>query len=234
MARSFNVFLANPAPAAERIGFSFITPRALPVLAAATPKGEFVERLRVVDQAVDEFPFDDVRRGDLVGISIHTFNAIHGYALGREASRRGATVVFGGPHSSIFPEEALRHGDAVVTGDGEIVWKDLLADHADGKLRQTYSGGRVSGESFTPARWDVMPLDRYLIASIQTVRGCPKSCSFCSVWVQDGRVPRVRATDAILAEVQYLYRAGFRLVMFADDNFYPYTLEDIAQTHPPS
>ncbi|HVH25623.1 MAG TPA: radical SAM protein [Vicinamibacterales bacterium] len=233
MARSFNVFLANPAPAAERIGFSFITPRALPVLAAATPKGGVVERLRVVDQAVDEFPFDDVRRGDLVGISIHTFNAIHGYALGREASRRGATVVFGGPHSSIFPEEALRHGDAVVTGDGEIVWKDLLADHADGRLRQTYSGGRVSGESFTPARWDVMPLDRYLIASIQTVRGCPKSCSFCSVWVQDGRVPRVRATDAILAEAQYLYRAGFRLVMFADDNFYPYTLEDIAQTRSP-
>jgi radical SAM superfamily enzyme YgiQ (UPF0313 family) len=53
------------------------------------------------------------------------------------------------------------------------------------------------------------------------------------VWVQDGRVPRVRATDAILAEVHYLYRAGFRLVMFADDNFYPYTLDDIAQTRSP-
>ena len=233
MTRTFNVFLANPAPAAERIGFSFITPRALPVLAAATPVGGFVERLRVVDQAVDEFPLGDVRQGDLVGISIHTFNAIHGYALARKVRERGATVVFGGPHSSIYPEETLRYGDAVVTGDGELVWKELLADYSAGRLLTTYSGGRIPGESFTPARWDVMPLDRYLIASIQTVRGCPKSCSFCSVWVQDGRVPRVRATDAILEEVQCLYRAGFRLVMFADDNFYPYTLEDIAQTRAP-
>jgi radical SAM superfamily enzyme YgiQ (UPF0313 family) len=233
MAHPFNVFLANPAPAAERIGFSFITPRALPVLAAVTPEGEYVERLRVIDQAVDEFPFDDIRRGDLIGISIHTFNAIHGYALAREAKKRGASVVFGGPHASIFPEETLRNGDAVVTGDGEIAWKELLADYAAGRLQQTYGGGRVPGDSFVPARWDVMPLDRYLIASIQTVRGCPKSCSFCSVWVQDGRIPRVRATDAILQEVQYLYRAGFRLVMFADDNFYPYTLEDIQQTRSP-
>jgi radical SAM superfamily enzyme YgiQ (UPF0313 family) len=233
MARSFSVFIANPAPAAERIGFSFITPRALPVLAAATPVGGPVECLRVVDQAVDEFPFDDIRQGDLVGISIHTFNAIHGYALASKVRERGATIVFGGPHSSIYPEETLRYGDAVVTGDGELVWRQLIADYADARLRKTYSGGRIPGESFTPARWDVMPLDRYLIASIQTVRGCPKSCSFCSVWVQDGRMPRVRATDAILQEVQYLYRAGFRLVMFADDNFYPYTLEDVAQTRAP-
>jgi radical SAM superfamily enzyme YgiQ (UPF0313 family) len=125
-------------------------PRALPVLAAA--EGGFVERLKVVDQAVDEFPFDDIRRDDLVGISIHTFNAIHGYALAREARKRDTTVVFGGPHSSIFPEETLRYGDAVVTGDGELAWKEVPADHAAGRLRQTYNGGRVSGESFTPAR----------------------------------------------------------------------------------
>jgi radical SAM superfamily enzyme YgiQ (UPF0313 family) len=198
-----------------------------------TPKEPYIERLRVVDQAVDEFPMDEIRRGDVVGISIHTFNAIHGYALARAARERGATVIFGGPHASIFPDEALRHADAVVTGDGEVAWPQLITDYADGRLQRSYGGGRVPGDSFTPARWDVMPLDRYLVASIQTVRGCPKSCSFCSVWVQDGRIPRVRATDAILHEVQFLYRAGFRLVMFADDNFYPYTLEDIAQKRSP-
>ena len=92
MAHRFNVFLANPAPAAERIGFSFITPRALPVLAAVT-QGDYVDRLRVVDQAVDQFPFDEVGAGDLVGISVHTFNAIHGYALAREA-KSGARPSF--------------------------------------------------------------------------------------------------------------------------------------------
>src|ERR1700704_4362325 len=217
---SFNVFLANPAPAAERLGVSFMTPRALPVLAAVTP-AEFAGGLRAVDQAIEEFPFDDLKTGDLVGISIHTINAIHGYNLAKEARAHGASVVFGGPHASIFPNEALRYGDAVVTGDAEAEWPNLLSDFSAGRLKQVYQGGRIAADRFVPARWDVLKLDRYLIATIQTVRGCPKQCSFCSVWVQDGRVPRVRANDAILAELHSLYRAGFRLVFFADDNFYP-------------
>ncbi len=225
----YQIFLVNPAPAAERIDFAFITPRALPVMAAVTPEDAGHSRLRLVDQAVEEFPLDELEAGDLVGISIHTFNSIHGYALARKAKEKGATVVFGGPHSSIFPEETLRHGDAVVSGDGELIWSQLLDDYREGKLRQIYRGGRVDAEAFAPARWDLMHLNRYLLASIQTVRGCPKQCSFCSVWVQDGRVPRVRSTDAIMQEVHYLYRAGFRLVMFADDNFYPYSREDIAK-----
>jgi radical SAM superfamily enzyme YgiQ (UPF0313 family) len=230
---AFKVFLVNPAPAAERLGWSFITPRALPVLAAVTPDNGSVSSLKAVDQAIDEFPFDEIEPGDLVGVSIHTFNAIHGYALARELRKRNATVVFGGPHASIFPDEALKHGDAVCTGDGEVAWGALLDDYANGALQRVYKGGRVPGDRFVPARWDVMKLDRYLLASIQTVRGCPKQCSFCSVWVQDGRVPRLRSNDAIVTELLYLYREGFRLVMFADDNFYPYTRADIEQAKTP-
>jgi radical SAM superfamily enzyme YgiQ (UPF0313 family) len=229
---SFKVFLANPAPAAERLGVSFMTPRALPVLAAVTP-AEFAGELRAVDQAIEEFPFDDLKTGDLVGISIHTINAIHGYSLATKARARGASVVFGGPHASIFPNEALRYGDAVVTGDAEAEWPNLLRDFSAGRLKQVYQGGRIAADRFVPARWDVLKLDRYLIATIQTVRGCPKQCSFCSVWVQDGRVPRVRANDAILAELHSLYRAGFRLVFFADDNFYPHTRADIEASRSP-
>ncbi len=229
----FKVFLVNPAPPAERIDFSFITPRSLPVLAAVTPKEEFVEELRLVDQTIETFPFEEVRSGDLVGISIHTFNAIHGYKLAHKVKESGATVVFGGPHPSVFPEEALKRGDAVVTGDGEEVWPQLLTDYSTGSLRSKYKGGRVDPESFSPARWDLLNVNRYLVASIQTVRGCPKQCSFCSVWVQDGRIPRVRTNDGILQEVQYLYRSGFRLIMFADDNFYPYTCRDIATARSP-
>ena len=114
--KEFQIFLANPAPAAERINFSFITPRALAVMAGVTPQNGCIERLRLVDQAVEPFPIEEVKAGDLVGISIHTFNAIHGYALAKRVRERGATVVFGGPHSSIFPEETLRHGNTVVTG----------------------------------------------------------------------------------------------------------------------
>ncbi len=232
--RDFRVFIVNPAPTAERIEFSFITPRALPVLAAVTPQNDFVKNLRLVDQTVEEFPLHEVGQDDLVGISIHTFNAIHGYALAKEVRKRGATVIFGGPHASVFPEETLRYGDSVVTGDGEVLWPGVVEDHAAGKLQESYRGGRVDADSFAPARWDLLKHDRYLVASIQTVRGCPKKCSFCSVWVQDGRVPRLRANDAILAEAQYLYQAGFRFIMFADDNFYPYTKEEVANARIPA
>jgi radical SAM superfamily enzyme YgiQ (UPF0313 family) len=226
--RSFNLFLVNPAPDAERINFSVSTPRALPVLAAVTPDEDYIKRIRLVDQAIEEFPFDEVEKGDLVGLSVHTANIVYAYEMAGELKRRGATVVFGGPHASIFPDEVLEHGDAAVTGDAEVAWPQLLDDYAQGNLQERYKGGRVDPEYFTPARWDLMNLDPYLMASVQTVRGCPKQCSFCSVWVQDGRVPRVRANDAILQELKYLYAAGFRVVLFADDNFYPYTLEDIA------
>ena len=227
----FRVFLVNPAPSAERIKFSFITPRFLPVLAAVTPEEDFIKGLRLIDQAVEPFPLDEVQPGDLVGIGIHTFNALHGYNLAAKVQALGATVIIGGPHVSVFPDEAAKHGDAVVTGDAEVVWSQALRDYAAGQLQPRYNGGRVDPEFFSPARWDLMTLDRYLVASVQTVRGCPKSCSFCSVWVQDGRSPRLRTNDAIITELKALYSAGFRLIMFADDNFYPYTPQDIENAH---
>lgn len=223
----FNLFLVNPAPDAERIRFSVSTPRALPVLAAVTPDEDFIREIRLVDEAVEEFPFDEVQPGDLVGMSIHTANVIYAYELAERLQELGATVVFGGPHASIFPEEVAEHADAVVKGDAEVIWAKLLHDYAHDELEEQYRGGRVNPDAFVPARWDLMKLDRYLMASVQTVRGCPKQCSFCSVWVQDGQVPRVRTNDAIIEELKYLYRAGFRAVLFADDNFYPYTLDDI-------
>jgi hypothetical protein len=89
-------------------------------MAAATPLADYIRGLRHVDQAVEEFPIDDVQQRDLVGISIHTFNAIHGYSLARLVKQKGATVVFGDAHASVFPDETLRHADAVVTGDAEL------------------------------------------------------------------------------------------------------------------
>ncbi|MBV9088274.1 MAG: radical SAM protein, partial [Acidobacteriaceae bacterium] len=77
------------------------------------------------------------------------------------------------------------------------------------------------------ARWDLIPRDRYMWASVQTVRGCPKHCSFCSVWRTDGQRPRQRASDAVIEEIVQLRRLGFRFIALADDNFYPVTLADL-------
>ena len=220
------VHLVNPSDVS--FGTAVITPRWLYVLAAATPD-RFGTPL-IVDETLEPFDPDDVHPGDLVGIGIHTANALRGYALGKLARARGAVVVFGGIHATLFPDEARDHGAAhsVVSGDGDLVWPQLLGDCERGSLQASYDGGRVAGESFTSARWELLPDHRYMWGSVQTVRGCPKHCSFCSVWRTDGQKPRQRRVSDVIREVVALRRKGFRFILLADDNFYPVTLADLA------
>lgn len=219
------VFLVNPSD--RSFGTAIITPRWLYVLAGATPEqyGDPV----VVDESLEQMDLDQVQPGDVVGIGIHTGNALRGYSLSKEVRRRGATIIFGGIHTTLFPEEVWERAevDAVATGDGDVIWAQLLSEHAEGNLQREYKGGRIDGDEFLPARWDLLPADRYMMASVQTVRGCPKHCSFCSVWRTDGQKPRQRPSDVVISELVALRRLGFRFIVLADDNFYPVTLEDL-------
>jgi radical SAM superfamily enzyme YgiQ (UPF0313 family) len=137
--------------------------------------------------------------------------------------------VFGGIHASLYPDEALElgHAHSVVKGDGDLAWGEALRDCARDAPKKIYEGGRVAPEQFKAARWDLLPPDRYMWASVQTVRGCSKHCSFCSVWRTDGQKPRQRASDVVIEEIVALRRLGFRFIALADDNFYPVSLTDI-------
>jgi hypothetical protein len=219
------VYLINPSHVSFGIGV--ITPRWLYVLAAATPAAFGDPHL--IDETLEQFDTSVIAPGDVVGIGIHTGNALRGYELGTAARAAGAYVVFGGIHASLFPEEAgsLGGAHAVVTGDGEHAWPAVLGDCASGNPRSRYEGGRIEGDTFLAGRWDLLPAGRYMWGSVQTVRGCPKHCSFCSVWRTDGQRPRARHVDQVLEEVVALRQRGFRFIALADDNFYPVTLDDL-------
>ena len=220
------VHLINPSNLS--FGVAVITPRWLYVLAAAT--GTQWGDPNILDETLEPLDISQVNRGDVVGIGIHTGNALRGYEVGRLARERGAWVVFGGIHATLFPDEVHQHGSAhaVVKGDGDVIWSRVVADCLAGSPQRIYEGGRISGDQFIPARWDLLPKDKYMWASVQTVRGCPKHCSFCSVWRTDGQEPRQRDIDRVVSEVVQLRRLGFRFIALADDNFYPVSFEDLA------
>jgi radical SAM superfamily enzyme YgiQ (UPF0313 family) len=216
-------------PSTQSFGVAVITPRWLYVLGAAT--GVRWGDPRIVDETLEHIDLQTIDSGDVVGIGIHTGNARRGYEIGHEARKRGAWVVYGGIHATLFPDEAGTHGGAhaVVRGDGDVIWPQVIEDCLAGHPRAVYEGGRIGGDQFVSARWDLLPSGRYMWASVQTVRGCPKHCSFCSVWRTDGQQPRQRGVDRVIREVVELRRLGFRFIALADDNFYPVTLSDLAQ-----
>ena len=220
------VHLVNPSDVS--FGVAVITPRWLYVLAAATPEQYGTPHL--VDETLTPLNLDEVDAGDVVGISIHTGNAHRGYEVGNAARAKGAYVVYGGIHASLYPDEARTNGggSAVVKGDGELMWPSVLEHCAAGNPLPVYDGGRIPGTSLRQGRWDLLPEGGYMWASVQTVRGCPKHCSFCSVWRTDGQQPRARAATDVVEELRDLRKRGFRFIALADDNFYPITKTDLA------
>src|SRR5262249_27822817 len=162
----------------------------------------------LADETLERFDPETLAPGDICGIGIHTGNALRGYEIGRIARSRGAFVVYGGIHATLFPDEVQEHGHAhaVVSGDGDVVWPQVLTDIEEGCVKPRYDGGRIAGDHFQPARWDLLPEGRYMWASVQTVRGCPKHCSFCSVWRTDGQTPRHRTASSVIGEIVELRR----------------------------
>lgn len=219
------VHLVNPSESS--FGIAVITPRWLFVLAAATPAS--FGNPAIVDETLEQLDPASIEPGDIVGIGIHTLNAMRGYEVGRIARDRGAWVVFGGVHASLYPEESFELGAAhtVVRGDGDLAWGKALHDCAAAQPQRLYEGGRIEAEHFAMARWDLLPQGKYMWGSVQTTRGCPKHCSFCSVWRTDGQRPRQRPWEPVLREIIALRQRGIRFITLADDNFYPVSQTDL-------
>jgi radical SAM superfamily enzyme YgiQ (UPF0313 family) len=199
------------APASED---SALLPRlGLGLLAAQTPSG-----IEVVytDDIVKPFDLDrDVKDVDLVGISVDSKTARRAYDIAARYRQRGVKVVLGGIHPTALPEEALQHADSVVTGEADNLWSRVIADFQAGELQPRYAGGWPELVGIPWARRDLFQSRKYIpFQVVQTMRGCPYPCEFCSVSTANGTTLRMRPVDDVLGEFKTL---GRRL-LFADDN----------------
>jgi radical SAM superfamily enzyme YgiQ (UPF0313 family) len=196
--------------------FSTIPPLSLAYIAAVTPSDWEV---KISDENFDRFVFEDA---DLVGISAFTSNINRAYEIARIYRERGIKVILGGIHASMLPDEALNYVDAVVIGEAEGVWGKVLADFDNGCLSGKYTGPRIdlTQNSIKPRR-DLMD-PRYVFHSIQTSRGCPFSCNFCTVSRYLGKEFRQRSVQDVLDELKEI--EGDYL-FFLDDNLIGHSRE---------
>lgn len=195
------------------LGFKFPS-LSLAALAAVTPSGWEVtlgdENLKPLDLTAD---------ADLVAITAMTPQADRAYQIAASFRGRGIPVVMGGFHASNLPHEAVSRVDSVVVGEGDLVWPRLIADFSKGELQRIYRPSALLDMAKVPeARRDLFTGKGYLLTNtIQTSRGCPYDCEFCSVSSFFGRSYRERPLDLVLSELEILRRSG-SFVFFVDDN----------------
>lgn len=186
-------------------------PLGLLVLGGVTPS-EW--EITLVDENVREPDYDTLPKPDVVGITAFTSQASRAYELATRFKEQGIPVIMGGIHASMQPQEALRFVDSVVTGEADEIWPGVLEDARDGKLQRTYHGTLVDIERVRPARHDLLP-NGYAFGSVQTTRGCPLDCHFCSVTAFNGRQFRWRPVEDVVEEFKRVHE---KLVLIVDDN----------------
>lgn len=210
--------LVHPA-IGHRIGENYIRtwqmePLPMAALAGLTPPDV---SLRFFDDRMERIDFDAPT--DAVVMSVETYTARRAYQIASEFRRRGVPVVMGGFHATLVPEEVERFAEAVVTGEAEGIWPEVLEDLRSGTLKKRYAAeGQASLEGI---RYDrrLFKGKRYLpLRLVETGRGCRYPCEFCAVQTFFKRTHRHRPTGAVLEELEAL-REEARLFFFVDDNF---------------
>ena len=191
-------------------------PLTLTTLAALIPR-DFPHTVQLIDEGIADVPLDlDV---DLIGLTVITGTAMRAYEIADHYRARGVTVVLGGPHVTLIPDDAQPHADAIVVGYSEDTWPELLRDFAAGtlKLKPRYSqqaGLDLAGRPF--ARRDLLPSKHFLTNNVfEATRGCVHACEFCVVPTAWGRRPFQKPVHEVVADIR---QHGARKLIFVDLN----------------
>jgi radical SAM superfamily enzyme YgiQ (UPF0313 family) len=192
-------------------------PLNLPYIAALTPPHY---NIQVIDENIEPFIF---RKADVVGITAMTASVHRAYRIAQKYRSLEIPTIMGGIHVSMMPEEALEFCDAVVIGEAESIWPTLLKDLESGRLKKKYKGELLDLDNLPLPRRDILNQSFYSWGSIQTSRGCPMDCTFCSVTAFNGRRFRRRRLNSVLDE---LTKIPQKKIMITDDNIIGHSLED--------
>ena len=189
-------------------------PLTLTTLASLIPK-DFPHEIQLIDEGIADVPLDlDV---DLIGITVITGTAMRAYELADHYRARGCTVVLGGPHVTLIPDDAQPHADAVVVGYAEDTWPQLLYDFAAGSLAPRYvqsAGLSLAGRPFP--RRDLLPSRHFLTNNVfEATRGCVHACEFCVVPTAWGRRPLQKPVHEVVADIR---QHGAKKLIFVDLN----------------
>ncbi len=187
-------------------------PLQLGILAALTPKDIEVV---MYDDRMEDIPYDEP--ADLVAITVETFTARRAYEISGEYRRRGVPIVMGGMHVMLMPEEVKEHADAVIIGDAEAVWQEMLQDFSRHELKREYRAEQpVVPQKGVITRRDIFEGKGYLpITLLQFSRGCRYHCNFCASSTYFKGKHYCREISEVVEEIRSQKR---KLLFFVDDN----------------
>jgi radical SAM superfamily enzyme YgiQ (UPF0313 family) len=186
-------------------------PLGLLIIASLTPSDWEVV---IIDENIDVPDYEKMRRPDLVGITAFTSQVNRAYKIGAIFRNTGVPTVMGGIHASMRPDEAAGFVDSIVIGEAEGIWQKVLEDAATGALAPVYHGHYIKMDEMPIAKHELLS-NGYKFGSIQTTRGCPLACDFCSVSEFSGKIYRQRPIEHVIAELKTIKE---KYILIVDDN----------------